>query len=132
MYSRPLSSTCTIGAPPSHSAHVSYSPQVDDICDSGLTLKYLVDALKPRCASLTTVVLLNKTARRKVEITPDYVCFEVSVMMKRVSTDRGCQCPDRFVVGYGMDFDQRYRSLPFVGVLKQSVVECHLQNGRED
>jgi hypoxanthine phosphoribosyltransferase len=77
---------------------------IDDILDTGKTLKLvtqLVRNLKP--ASLRTCVLLDKKARREVEIEADFVGFEI---------------PDRFVVGYGLDFAERYRNLPGIGVLK--------------
>ena len=80
---------------------------VDDILDTGKTLKRVsatVRALKPR--SLKTCVLLNKEARRTENVTADYVGFEI---------------PDEFVVGYGLDFAERFRNLPFVGVLKKEV-----------
>ncbi|MBQ5950856.1 MAG: hypoxanthine phosphoribosyltransferase [Lachnospiraceae bacterium] len=77
---------------------------VEDIIDSGRTLHYLIDVLKkrePRQIRLCT--LLDKPSRRVKEVEVDYTCFEI---------------PDRFVVGYGLDYDQRYRSLPFIGVVK--------------
>lgn len=77
---------------------------VDDILDTGRTLKRVSEklrSLKPR--SLKTCVLLDKKARRVEPIEADYVGFEI---------------PDAFVVGYGLDFAERYRNLPFVGVLK--------------
>ncbi len=58
--------------------------------------------------SIKIVTLLNKPARRTADIQPDYCCFEV---------------PDEFVVGYGLDFDERYRNLPYVGVLKEEVYQ---------
>ena len=77
---------------------------VEDIVDTGLTLTYIVDNLKTRRpASLRTCALLNKQARRMVDVSVDYVGFEI---------------PDKFVVGYGLDYDEKYRNLPFVGVLK--------------
>lgn len=76
---------------------------VEDIIDSGRTLSYLVDYFKLKGArSVRTVTLLDKPARREVEFTPDYV---------------GKQIPDEFVVGYGLDYDEKYRALPYVGVL---------------
>jgi hypoxanthine phosphoribosyltransferase len=78
---------------------------VEDILDSGLTLSYLLKTLrlrKPR--SLKLCVLMDKPGRRKVEIVPDYVGFEV---------------PDRFVVGYGADFNERFRNLPYVGYVEE-------------
>lgn len=77
---------------------------VDDILDTGQTLHQVsrkLQALNPR--SIKTCVLLNKAARRVEKIEADYAGFEV---------------PDEFVVGYGLDFAERYRNLPFIGVLK--------------
>ena len=80
---------------------------VEDIIDSGVTLTYLTKYLKNKGArSVRTVTLLDKPSRRKVEFTPDY---------------RGIVIPDEFVVGYGLDYDEKYRALPFVGVLDPSV-----------
>jgi hypoxanthine phosphoribosyltransferase len=80
---------------------------VEDIVDSGLTLSYLVENLRSRHpASLKTCVLLDKLERRETDIVVDY---------------RGFHIPDRFVVGYGLDFAERYRNLPYVGVLKPQV-----------
>lgn len=77
---------------------------VEDIVDSGLTLKYLVENLLSRKpASVKICTLLSKPSRRKVEVTVNYNGFTV---------------PDRFVVGYGLDYAEKYRNLPFVGVLK--------------
>lgn len=80
---------------------------IEDIIDSGYTLSYLTDYLKLRGArSVKTCALLDKPARRKVEFTPDYVGIEI---------------PDEFVVGYGLDYDERFRALPYVGVLKPEI-----------
>ena len=77
---------------------------VEDIIDSGLTLSYLVDLFKYRKAnSVKIVTLLDKPTGRAAKIKADIVGFEV---------------PDEFVVGYGLDFDERYRNLPYIGVLK--------------
>jgi hypoxanthine phosphoribosyltransferase len=77
---------------------------VEDIIDSGLTLNYIVEHLRNRGpASIKICALLSKPARRRVDVPIDYHGFEI---------------PDKFVVGYGLDFRQRYRNLPFVGVLK--------------
>jgi hypoxanthine phosphoribosyltransferase len=77
---------------------------VEDIVDTGLTLNYLVGNLKSRNpASLRVCALLSKPSRRKVEVNIDYLGFEV---------------PDSFVVGYGLDFDQQFRNLPYIGVLE--------------
>ena len=80
---------------------------VEDILDSGMTLSYLVENLKARRPdSVRICTLLDKPERRKMPIQPDYV---------------GAQVPDEFVVGYGLDFAEKYRNLPFVGILKPSV-----------
>ena len=82
---------------------------VDDILDTGQTLRAVLDklhALHPN--SLKTCVLLEKTSRRKESVTADYVGFEV---------------PDEFVIGYGLDFAERYRNLPFIGILKPEIYE---------
>jgi hypoxanthine phosphoribosyltransferase len=81
----------------------------EDIIDSGITLEYLVNFLKGRNAkSIEIAALLSKPARRKVNIDAKYIGYEV---------------PDEFLVGYGLDYANRYRNLPFVGVLKRSVYE---------
>jgi hypoxanthine phosphoribosyltransferase len=77
---------------------------VEDILDTGLTLSYLMGNLAARCPrSLRVVVLLNKASKRGVPVRPDYIGFEI---------------PDEFVVGYGLDFDQLYRNLPDIHLLK--------------
>lgn len=77
---------------------------VEDIIDSGLTLKYLLENLNSRKpASIKLCTLLNKPDRRKVEVNIDYNGFTI---------------PDYFVVGYGLDYAEKYRNLPFVGILK--------------
>lgn len=82
---------------------------VEDILDSGRTLKYLMEILSARKpASIRICTLLDKPDRRAVDLTADY---------------SGAQIPDAFVVGYGLDFDEKYRNLPFVGILKPSVYE---------
>ncbi len=82
---------------------------VEDILDSGRTLKYVSDILKTRGAnSISIVTLLDKPDRRVAPVTPDYV---------------GCDVPDEFVVGYGLDYDQKFRNLPYIGALKRSVYE---------
>lgn len=79
---------------------------VEDIIDSGRTLHYLIDILKARKpASLRLVTLLDKPDRRVEPVDVDYTCFEI---------------PDEFVVGYGLDHAQRYRNLPFIGVVGQA------------
>ncbi|MGX9132876.1 hypoxanthine phosphoribosyltransferase [Rummeliibacillus sp. JY-2-4R] len=80
---------------------------IEDIIDSGLTLSYLVDLFKYRKAkSIKIVTLLDKPSGRKVDLQADYVGFEV---------------PDAFVVGYGLDYAEKYRNLPYIGVLKPAV-----------
>ena len=80
---------------------------IEDIIDSGLTLSYLVDLFKYRKAkSIKIVTLLDKPTGRKVDLKADYIGFEV---------------PDAFVVGYGLDFAEKYRNLPYIGILKPSV-----------
>jgi hypoxanthine phosphoribosyltransferase len=77
---------------------------VEDIVDSGMTLMRVLEQLRSgQPASLRACAFLDKPARRRAPVHADYVGFEV---------------PDRFVVGYGLDFGERYRALPFVGVLK--------------
>ena len=80
---------------------------VEDILDSGKTLSYLRAILEKRApASIRIATLLDKPERRQVAIAPNYKGFEV---------------PDEFVVGYGLDYDERYRNLPYIGVLKPAV-----------
>ena len=81
---------------------------VEDIIDSGNTLSYLIEILgKRKPASLRLCTLLDKPSRRvHHEVKVDYTCFQIE---------------DLFVVGYGLDYDQRYRNLPYVGVLKPEV-----------
>ena len=80
---------------------------VEDIVDSGNTLAYLTRYLLGKGAkSVRTCTLLDKPSRRKVNFTPDYC---------------GCEIPDEFVIGYGLDYDERFRALPYVGVLKPEV-----------
>jgi hypoxanthine phosphoribosyltransferase len=82
---------------------------VEDIIDTGLTLNYLTQYLGGKDpASLGICTLLDKPARRLVEIELDY---------------RGFEIPDRFVIGYGLDYDEIYRNLPYIGVLKPEVYE---------
>ena len=82
---------------------------VEDIVDSGRTLSRLTQLLKHRNAnSVRTCTLLDKPSRREVEFTPDFC---------------GIAVPDEFVVGYGLDYEEKYRNLPFVGVLKREVYE---------
>lgn len=80
---------------------------IEDIVDTGYTLSYLKRILlERRPKSLKICTLLDKPSRRKVEIEGDYVGFEV---------------PNEFVVGYGLDFNQDYRNLPYIGVLKKEI-----------
>lgn len=81
---------------------------VDDILDTGKTLSEIIRMLTEYSPlSIKVCVLLNKRARREIEIEPDYCCFEIE---------------DKFVVGYGLDFDNRYRNLPYVALLKDSIM----------
>ena len=80
---------------------------VEDIIDSGVTLDYLLKYLKARKAnSVEIVTLLTKPSRRKIDINVKYCGFEV---------------PDEFLVGYGLDYAEKYRNLPYVGILKEEV-----------
>lgn len=80
---------------------------VEDILDSGMTLNYIMNILKERNpASIKICTLLDKPARRQANVKADYFGFNV---------------PDEFVVGYGLDYDEKYRNLPFIGVLKPYV-----------
>ena len=85
---------------------------VEDIIDSGRTLEYICRNLMARSpASLKICTLLNKPARREVDVPVDYLGFEI---------------PDEFVVGYGLDFDEIYRNLPYIAVLKPEIF-AHLE-----
>lgn len=78
---------------------------VEDIVDTGLTLRYLQEVLRARApASLRTACLLSKPSRRLVDVKLDYIGFTIE---------------DRFVVGYGLDFAQEYRNLPYIAILEQ-------------
>jgi len=80
---------------------------VEDILDSGVTLSYLKKYLEVRNpASITIATLMDKPSRRKADVYADYSCFEV---------------PDAFVVGYGLDYNERYRNLPYIGILKEEI-----------
>ena len=80
---------------------------VEDIVDSGRTLSYLLELLEQRGPkSLSLCTLLDKPERRVIDVKVDYTGFQI---------------PDEFVVGYGLDYDERYRNLPFVGILKPEV-----------
>lgn len=82
---------------------------IEDIIDSGRTLSYLSEYLRINGAkSVRTCTLLDKPSRREVEFTSDYV---------------GKTIPDEFVVGYGLDYQEKYRALPYVGILKREVYE---------
>jgi len=79
---------------------------VEDIVDTGLTLNYLQDILRARGPRrLTTACLLSKPSRRRVDVKVDYIGFTID---------------DHFVVGYGLDLDERYRNLPHIAVLKDA------------
>lgn len=80
---------------------------VEDILDSGVTLSYLMQVLTARGArSIRLCTLLSKPSRRKVDVKVDYLGFEI---------------PDEFVVGYGLDYAEKYRNLPYIGILKPHV-----------
>ena len=82
---------------------------VEDILDTGITLSNLVPMLKMRHPnSVKICTILDKPSRRKADIKPDYEGFQV---------------PDEFVVGYGLDYDEKYRNLPYIGILKPCVYE---------
>ena len=82
---------------------------VEDILDSGITLNYLSKYLKNRNpASLAIVTLMDKPARRIAPVQPDYCGFEV---------------PDEFLLGYGLDYAERFRNVPFIGILKREYYE---------
>jgi len=86
---------------------------VEDIIDSGLTLSYLMRNLESRePATLEVCALLTKPARREIDVPVRYVGFEI---------------PNKFVVGYGLDFAERYRNLPYVAVLSQELIPQGLQ-----
>ena len=82
---------------------------VEDIIDSGRTLKYLVELLKHRkAASVKIVTMLDKPEGRVVDMDADYIGFEV---------------PNEFVVGYGLDYAEDYRNMPYIGILKPEIYE---------
>lgn len=82
---------------------------VEDIVDSGMTLSYLKEVLATRkAASVRIATLLDKPARRRVPLEVEYSCFHI---------------PDAFVVGYGLDYDEKYRNLPDIGVLHPKIYE---------
>ena len=81
---------------------------VDDVFDTGLTMSLLVQTLQARGAkSVKSCVFLDKTARHSVAYRPDYVGYEI---------------PDAFVIGYGLDYNEQYRQLPYVGIIKPEAV----------
>lgn len=80
---------------------------IEDIIDSGRTMKYLTQYLKNKGArSIRVAALLDKPSRREVDFSADYI---------------GCEIEDEFVVGYGLDYNEKYRALPYVGILKPEV-----------
>jgi hypoxanthine phosphoribosyltransferase len=88
---------------------------IEDIIDSGLTLSYLVELFRYRKAkSIKIVTLLDKPSGRKSDIEADYIGFEV---------------PNAFVVGYGLDYQEKYRNLPYIGVLKPEVYSSEEHKG---
>ena len=91
---------------------------VEDILDSGVTLSFLCkNLLARRPNSLRLCTLLDKPERRKVPIRADYV---------------GAQVPDKFIVGYGLDYAEKYRNLPFIGVLKPEIYQSESQHGKKE
>lgn len=81
---------------------------VEDIIDTGLTLSYLTDLFKSRAAnSVAITTLLSKPKRRKIDIYVKYIGYEIE---------------DKFVVGFGMDYNEKFRSLPYIGVLDESIL----------
>lgn len=92
-----------------HSVEGRHVLVVEDIIDSGLTLHYLKGLLEQRkAASVAIATLLDKPSRHQVDMKADYLGFSV---------------PDHFIVGYGLDFAEKYRNLPYVGVLKPEVYQ---------
>lgn len=82
---------------------------VEDILDSGVTLSYLMQVLQARgAASIRLCALLSKPERRKIDVKVDYLGYEI---------------PDEFVVGYGLDYAEKYRNLPYIGILKPEVYQ---------
>lgn len=78
---------------------------VEDIVDTGRTLTYLKQYLTSKNPKkLKVCTMLDKKERRELEFTPDYTCFDI---------------PDKFVIGYGLDFDEKYRNLPYIGYIEQ-------------
>lgn len=96
---------------PIHQRHVLF---VEDVIDTGLTLNYILQNLRARRpASLEVCALFNKPDHRLIDIPLRYKGFDL---------------PDKFVVGYGLDFKEKYRNLPFVGLLKASSIQNQVQN----
>ncbi len=90
---------------------------VEDVIDTGLTLNYLLQTLLMRQPeSLRVCALFNKNKLRLIDVPVDYVGFDL---------------PDRFVVGYGLDYQERYRNLPFVGLLKPHVFQNKVESGSD-
>ena len=82
---------------------------VEDIVDTGLTLQYITDNLKRRnAASIKICTLLDKPSRRKCDLHADYVGYEI---------------PDRFIVGYGIDFAEQYRNLPYIATIRENKID---------
>ncbi len=82
---------------------------VDDIFDTGRTLQSIIEELsKFEPKDIKTCVLMEKPERHEVNIIPDFVCFEI---------------PNEFVIGYGLDYEEKYRNLPYIGVLKEEVIK---------
>jgi len=90
---------------------------VEDIVDTGLTLSYVMNHIMAKgVASIAVCTLLDKRARRIVDVPLDYIGFEA---------------PDEFVVGYGLDYREEYRNLPFIGILEPSEPEGEPQAKKE-
>jgi len=88
---------------------------LEDLIDTGTTLKWLINYLQSKnCASVQTACLLDKKTSRKTNMKVEYVGFD---------------CPNEFVIGYGMDFNENYRTLPYVGVLKAEAIPKRAQGG---
>ncbi|MGL4358803.1 MAG: hypoxanthine phosphoribosyltransferase [Cetobacterium sp.] len=82
---------------------------VEDIIDSGYTIKYVIDKLKERQpASIKIITLLSKDGNRKVDLEPNYTCFSI---------------PDKFIIGFGLDYKEKYRNYEFIGVLKKEFLD---------
>lgn len=82
---------------------------VEDIIDSGYTIKYVIDKIRERQpASIKIITFLTKDGNRKVDLEPDYACFSI---------------PDKFIIGFGLDYKEKYRNYEFVGVLKKEFLD---------